>query len=77
MKLFTCTHCGQVLYFENSRREKCHYPLDFEATRLQRLPLDAQPDGQTYPFIISPDVTEKLAFIHQVAGERAGRASSK
>ena len=48
MKLFTCTHCGQVLYFENSRCEKCHYALGFESTRLQLLPLEAQPDGTSF-----------------------------
>jgi len=37
-----------VLYFENSRCEKCHYPLGFESTRLQLLPLEAQPGGTTY-----------------------------
>ncbi|MGI4871300.1 MAG: zinc-binding metallopeptidase family protein [Janthinobacterium lividum] len=39
MELFTCTHCRQVLYFENSRCESCHYPLGFEPTRRQLLPL--------------------------------------
>ncbi len=48
MKLFTCTHCRQVLYFENSRCEKCQYPLGFEATRRQLLPLQAAPDGRTF-----------------------------
>jgi hypothetical protein len=48
VKLFTCTHCGQVLYFENSRCEKCQYPLGFEAQQLQLRPLVAQPDGRTY-----------------------------
>jgi hypothetical protein len=54
VKLFTCTHCGQVLYFENSRCEKCHYPLGFEATRLQLLPLEAEPDGTTYRLYGAP-----------------------
>jgi hypothetical protein len=48
VKLFTCTHCSQVLYFENSRCEKCLYPLGFEATRRQLLPLEASPDGRTF-----------------------------
>jgi len=48
VKLFTCTHCGQVLYFENSRCEKCHYPLGFESTQRQLLPLLAQPGGLTF-----------------------------
>lgn len=45
MKLFKCTHCGQLLYLENSRCEKCDYPLGFETNQLQLLPLVPQPDG--------------------------------
>ena len=45
MKLFKCTHCGQLLYFENSRCEKCDYPLGFETDQLQLVPLVAQADG--------------------------------
>jgi len=29
MKLFTCQHCGQVLYFENTRCEQCAHRLGF------------------------------------------------
>ena len=39
MKLFTCAHCGQVLYFENSHCEKCSYPLGFETAKQDLLPL--------------------------------------
>ncbi|WP_201987462.1 zinc-binding metallopeptidase family protein [Hymenobacter rubidus] len=39
MKLFKCTHCGQLLYFENNRCERCHYPLGFETKQLALLPL--------------------------------------
>jgi hypothetical protein len=48
VKLFTCTHCGQVLYFENRRCEKCQSPLGFEATRRQLLPLQAEAGGATF-----------------------------
>jgi hypothetical protein len=54
VKLFTCTHCGQVLYFENSQCEKCHYPLGFEATQLQLRPLVAEPDGHSYRIYNEP-----------------------
>ncbi len=37
-----------MLYFENSRCEKCHYPLGFESTQRQLLPLLAQPGGLTF-----------------------------
>jgi hypothetical protein len=37
-----------VLYFENSRCEKCQFPLGFEATRRQLLPLQAEADGSGF-----------------------------
>jgi hypothetical protein len=57
VKLFTCTHCGQILYFENSRCEKCHYPLGFESTQLQLRPLVAQPDGHSFRLYGEPEET--------------------
>ena len=30
MKLFKCSHCGQLIYFENTLCEKCGNPLGFE-----------------------------------------------
>jgi len=47
MKLFTCTHCGQVLYFENSKCEHCGYILGFSDQLLQLLPL-IEKDVHTY-----------------------------
>ncbi len=35
MKLFTCAHCGQYAYFENTYCEQCQYQLGFEADSLQ------------------------------------------
>ena len=29
MKLFTCQHCGQLLYFENTRCERCGHALGY------------------------------------------------
>ncbi len=55
MKLFTCTHCGQVLYFENSRCEKCQFPLGFEATKRQLLPLVPEPDGRSFRLYGEPE----------------------
>jgi hypothetical protein len=57
VKLFSCTHCGQVLYFENSRCEKCQYSLGFEATQRQLLPLMAEAGGQTYRLYGEPEGT--------------------
>jgi hypothetical protein len=52
--LFPCTHCGQVLYFENNTCEKCGYALGFESTRRALLPLVAEPDGQHYRLYHEP-----------------------
>ena len=48
-------------------------PLTFALNSLNRSM--GQPDP--YPFIISPAVEQKLAFIHKVAGGRGGLASGK
>jgi hypothetical protein len=44
MKLFNCTHCDQVVYFENDSCERCHHDLGFEATQQQMLALE--PHGE-------------------------------
>ena len=62
MKLFTCTHCGQVLYFENSRCEKCAYPLGFEATQRQLLPLLAQADGRSFRLYGAAEAADTYAY---------------
>ncbi|MEJ7739896.1 MAG: putative zinc-binding peptidase [Chitinophagaceae bacterium] len=45
MKLFKCTNCGQLLYFENGRCEQCGDPLGFEAESLQLIPVIPQGHG--------------------------------
>ena len=40
MKLFKCQVCSQLLYFENSRCEKCGYALGYEPVRNVLLALD-------------------------------------
>ena len=45
MRLFHCTHCGHLLYFENNRCEKCGYALGFDADQLQLYPLVEQQPG--------------------------------
>lgn len=39
MKLFKCTRCGQMIYFENSTCEQCGFPLGFLSEDLQLVPL--------------------------------------
>jgi hypothetical protein len=44
MKIFNCTHCDQLLYFENDRCERCGYPLGFNDEQLRLFPLVDQGD---------------------------------
>ena len=44
MKLFKCSHCGQLLYFENTTCEKCKYPLGFETNKSKLLALVKKED---------------------------------
>ena len=54
MKLFECQHCGQLLYFENTRRERCGHVLGYlpELTLLSAL--EPQGDGRWRPLAV-PD----------------------
>jgi hypothetical protein len=45
MKLFKCTRCGQLLYFENSSCERCGDPLGFDSDALNLFPLELQEDN--------------------------------
>jgi hypothetical protein len=45
MKLFKCSNCGQLLYFENNACEKCGYQLGFNAEDLQLETLVGQSNG--------------------------------
>ncbi|GAB3582007.1 zinc-binding metallopeptidase family protein [Hymenobacter daeguensis] len=46
MKLFKCTHCGQLLFFENSRCERCEFPLGFETAQRELRTLVTRSDGR-------------------------------
>ncbi|WP_426059757.1 zinc-binding metallopeptidase family protein [Hymenobacter sp. B1770] len=60
MKLFNCTHCDQVVYFENDSCERCNHALGFDATQQQMMALKPhgkqwvavhdQADGTTYKY---------------------------
>ncbi|WP_184547121.1 zinc-binding metallopeptidase family protein [Mucilaginibacter sp. FT3.2] len=45
MKLFKCTNCGQLLYFENSTCECCKHSLGFIAEDLSLVTLDPDTNG--------------------------------
>ncbi|MGY2134921.1 zinc-binding metallopeptidase family protein [Hymenobacter sp. HD11105] len=46
MKLFNCTHCQQVVYFENVLCERCNHALGFEVQQQQVIAL--QQRGEQY-----------------------------
>jgi hypothetical protein len=45
MRLFTCQNCGQVLYFENTRCEKCGFRLGFLPSAMVLTALEKQGDS--------------------------------
>jgi len=59
MKLFTCSSCGQVLYFENTRCERCGRRLAYlpERNTLSSLePADGAASGAASEFVdVAPD----------------------
>ncbi len=52
MKLFKCTHCGQLVYFENTFCTRCGYPLGYLAEDQQLYALDNHPETISY-FLIT------------------------
>ena len=66
MKLFKCQHCGQVLYFENVRCERCGHQLGYMP---QQNTLSAlEPSGNQWSLLAAPGET---AFMCQNAGQDA------
>ncbi len=45
MKLFECDHCGQTVYFENTRCERCGHALGYAPERTDLLALEPDGDG--------------------------------
>jgi hypothetical protein len=49
MKLFECQHCGQLLYFENTRCERCGHVLGYLPDGAALSALSAEDDGRWRP----------------------------
>ena len=49
MKLFECQHCGQLLYFENTRCERCGHVLGYVAELTLLSALEPQGEGRWRP----------------------------
>ena len=54
MKLFKCTHCGQLLYFENWSCEQCGFALGFLPDALELFSLNLQED-HSYRILNTPE----------------------
>lgn len=54
MKLFECQHCGQLLYFENTRCERCEHVLGYLPDRTTLSALRAEGDDLWRP-LATPD----------------------
>lgn len=54
MKLFGCQHCGQLLYFENTRCERCGHVLGYLPDRTMLSALTAEGDNRWRP-LAAPD----------------------
>jgi hypothetical protein len=59
MKLFECQHCGQLLYFENTRCERCGHVLGYLPDRAELSAL-APHDGQRWRPLIAPEQPQRL-----------------
>jgi len=51
MKLFRCDHCSHLLYFENTRCERCGRTLGYEPETNALCSLEGGPDVWTAPFL--------------------------
>jgi hypothetical protein len=58
MKLFKCQHCGQVLYFENTRCESCGHQLGFLPSAMVVSALE--PDGDLLRPLAQPSPLVRL-----------------
>jgi hypothetical protein len=59
MRLFECQHCGQLLYFENTRCERCGHVLGYLPDRATLSALAPQ-DGQRWRPLIAPEQLQRF-----------------
>jgi hypothetical protein len=59
MKLFECQHCGQLLYFENTRCERCGHVLGYLPDRATLSALVPH-DGQRWRALAAPERLRRL-----------------
>jgi hypothetical protein len=66
MKLFECQHCGQLLYFENTRCERCGHVLGYLPDREILSSLTSEDGSRWFP-LVAPD--EPFGFCANAAYE--------
>ncbi|MBS1565521.1 MAG: zinc-ribbon domain-containing protein, partial [Bacteroidetes bacterium] len=59
MKVFTCSHCNNPLYFENNTCLSCQHTVGFDAERLSLVTLEKTGDNQ-YKDITDPGKVYRL-----------------
>ncbi len=64
MEIFKCTHCSQIIYFENNSCVQCGYPLGFEAKKLSLYPLTFG-DNETYTLYNQHDQVYRYCENHK------------
>jgi hypothetical protein len=64
MEIFKCTHCQQVLYFENTTCVHCNYLLGFEPKELKLYPIVEAENG-TYSIYNKPEQLYRYCLNHQ------------
>lgn len=65
MKLFTCTHCGEILYFENTRCAHCGYVTGIFEENNQLFALSAKDEGSFNHVYLNSNVQYKYCYNHQ------------
>jgi hypothetical protein len=54
MRVFTCENCGQLVYFENSRCERCGSELGFRSDTVAQATLRLSEDGGAFEPLAAP-----------------------
>lgn len=65
MKLFTCTHCGEILYFENTRCAHCGYVTGIFEENNQLFALSAKDEGSFNHVYLNSNIQFKYCYNHQ------------
>lgn len=65
MEIFKCTHCQQIIYFENTSCVHCNYPLGFDAKQLKLFPLVTAEVNEVYSLYNQPEQSYRYCANHK------------